>query len=47
MPTPEFRRKKKAWAVGGPAKLYIYTGSWQYPKCTEIVIPKGEKLGKT
>jgi hypothetical protein len=42
-PTQEWRRKKKAWGVGGPGKLYVYTGNWRYPKCTEIVIPKGEK----
>lgn len=42
MPTREFLRKKKAWAVGGPAKLFIYGGNWRYPKLLEIVVPRGE-----
>lgn len=42
-PTASWRRKKKAWGVGGPAPLYVYGGSWKYPKLIEIVTPKGEK----
>lgn len=41
--TRDWMRKKKAWAVGGPGTLHIYKGSWQYPKCTETIVPKGEK----
>ncbi len=43
METPSFKRKKKAWKVGGPAPLYIYKGSYRYLKLVEIVIPTGEK----
>lgn len=41
--TKEWLRKKKAWAINGPGKLYIYKGSWQMPKIAEIIEPKGEK----
>jgi predicted nuclease of restriction endonuclease-like RecB superfamily len=40
--TRDFLRKKKAWAIGGPGKLYIYMGDWKYPKLKETIIPKSE-----
>jgi Protein of unknown function (DUF1064) len=40
MVTREFLRKKKAWKVAGPGRLFIYGGAWTYPKLTEIVIPE-------
>lgn len=47
--TRDFVRKKKAWAIGGPGKLYIYEGSWRYFKLTEIVEPKmgGKQNGES
>lgn len=42
-PTATWRRKKKAWAIGGPAPLYVYGGAWKYPRLMEIIVPKGEK----
>lgn len=44
--TREWMRKKKAWAVGGPGKLYIYEGSYKYLKLTETIIPTGEQSEK-
>lgn len=45
-PTREWLRKKKAWAIAGPAPLHIYSGTWKYFKRTEIIIPKnGGKNG--
>lgn len=43
-PTNSFLRKKRAWAINGPGILYIYGGSWRFPKLMETIIPKGEKL---
>ena len=42
-PTREWLRKKKAWGVGGPGNLYVYTGSWKYPKLSMIIVPQGGK----
>lgn len=36
-PTPMYQIKKKLWKFYGPGKLYIYTGSYKYPKCTDIL----------
>lgn len=41
--TREWVRKKKAWAVNGPGRLYVYGGSHRYLKLIETIDPKGEK----
>jgi hypothetical protein len=35
--------KKRLWKHYGPGRLEIYTGSYKYPKLTEIIIPRMEK----
>lgn len=40
--TREYIRKEKAWAMNGPAPLYVYEGNWRYPKLAKIIEPKGE-----
>ena len=41
--TRDWLRKRKAWLIGGPAKMEIYKGSYKYPKLIETLIPKGEE----
>ena len=43
MPTPTWNRKKKAWAIGGPGKLFVYGGNWQRPKLMQVIVPKTKK----
>lgn len=38
--TREYMRKEKAWALGGPGPLFVYSGNWRSPRVTKTVIPE-------
>lgn len=35
--TSDYKKRKKLWKRNPPAKLYIWKGTWRYPKIVEII----------